>query len=172
VIGICGGFQMLGKKIIDPYRIESEIGESEGLGILDLATVIGREKITSQSVVRLEGAHYLLKGYEIHMGRTERVGENAVPFSYVIKRNNSECNEIDGYRSFDGMVWGTYLHGIFDNEDFLKELITYLYKRKGLEGSVAIRPIKEIKASIYNELARAVRSSLDIESIYRIIGIR
>ncbi|MBC7320203.1 cobyric acid synthase [bacterium] len=172
VIGICGGFQMLGKKIIDPYRIESEIEESEGLGILDLATVIEREKITSQSVVRLEGTHYLLKGYEIHMGRTERVGENAVPFSYVIKRGNSECNEIDGYRSFDGMVWGTYLHGIFDNEDFLKELINSLYKRKGLEGSVAIRPIREIKASIYNELARAVRNSLDIESIYRMIGIR
>jgi len=172
VIGICGGFQMLGKMVLDPYGIESEIKESEGLGLLDIVTVIEREKITTQSEIRLESVPYTLKGYEIHMGRTKSIGKNAVPFSRVVKRGEIECNEIDGYISIDHKVWGTYLHGIFDNEDFLKELMSSLYRKKGLKDSIAIKSLKSIKTQQYDELARIVKNSLDMESIYRIMGVR
>lgn len=171
VIGICGGLQILGRKICDPYNVESDIKESEGLGLLDLVTVLEKEKITAQSVVRLENTSYLLKGYEIHMGRTEAIGENAVPFSYVVKRGEIECNEIDGYMSLDGRVWGTYLHGIFDNENFLRDFISSLFKRKGLEKKVDVKSFKDMKMAKYDELARAVRSALDMDTIYKIIGI-
>lgn len=171
VIGICGGLQILGRKICDPYNVESDIKESEGLELLDLVTVLEKEKITAQSVVRLENTSYLLKGYEIHMGRTEAIGENAVPFSYVVKRGEIECNEIDGYMSLDGRVWGTYLHGIFDNENFLRDFISSLFKRKGLEKKVDVKSFKDMKMAKYDELARAVRSALDMDTIYKIIGI-
>lgn len=172
VIGICGGLQILGKKIIDPYNIESEIRESEGLGLLDLITVLEKEKITYQSLVKLERLPYLLKGYEIHMGRTTKIGDNAIPFSRVVRRGEVECNEIDGYISLNGRVWGTYLHGIFDNEDFLKEFISSLYRERGLEKHIDVRPLRDIKLAIYDELARAVRNVVDIESIYRIMGVK
>lgn len=171
VIGICGGLQILGRKICDPYNVESDIKESEGLGLLDLVTVLEKEKITAQSVVRLENTSYLLRGYEIHMGRTEAIGENAVPFSYVVKRGEIECNEIDGYMSLDGRVWGTYLHGIFDNENFLRDFISSLFKRKGLERKIDVKSFKDMKMAKYDELARAVRSALDMDTIYKIIGI-
>lgn len=171
VIGICGGLQILGRKICDPYNVESDIKESEGLGLLDLVTVLEKEKITAQSVVRLENTSYLLRGYEIHMGRTEAIGENAVPFSYVVKRGEIECNEIDGYMSLDGRVWGTYLHGIFDNENFLRDFISSLFKRKGLEKKIDVKSFKDMKMAKYDELARAVRSALDMDTIYKIIGI-
>jgi len=163
---------MLGKMVLDPYGIESEIKESEGLGLLDIVTVIEREKITTQSEIRLESVPYTLKGYEIHMGRTKSIGKNAVPFSRVVKRGEIECNEIDGYISIDHKVWGTYLHGIFDNEDFLKELMSSLYRKKGLKDSIAIKSLKSIKTQQYDELARIVKNSLDMESIYRIMGVR
>lgn len=171
VIGICGGLQILGRKICDPYNVESDIKESEGLELLDLVTVLEKEKITAQSVVRLENTSYLLRGYEIHMGRTEAIGENAVPFSYVVKRGEIECNEIDGYMSLDGRVWGTYLHGIFDNENFLRDFISSLFKRKGLERKIDVKSFKDMKMAKYDELARAVRSALDMDTIYKIIGI-
>ncbi|MCX7795751.1 MAG: cobyric acid synthase [bacterium] len=172
IIGICGGLQILGKKVVDPYGVESDIKESEGLGLLDLITVLEKDKITSQSLIKLENTSYLLKGYEIHMGRTERIGENAIPFSRVLKRGEVECNEIDGYMSLNGKIWGTYLHGIFDNEDFLKELISSLYRKKGLEKTVEVKSFRNTKIAKYDELARAVRSALDINTIYNIMGIR
>ncbi|HON71705.1 MAG TPA: cobyric acid synthase [bacterium] len=177
VIGICGGFQMLGKEILDPYGIESDIKETEGLGLLDISTTIEGEKITAQTIIQLEPAissifpglsGSTLKGYEIHMGRTEDLG-NSIPFSRIIKRGEFLCNEIDGYMSCDGNVFGTYLHGIFDNESFLKGLVSLIYRRKGIEKDVDINPVtEEFK---YNELARIVRESVDIQEIYRIMGL-
>lgn len=176
VMGICGGFQILGEKVLDPYGIESEVREIEGLGLLDVQTVIEREKITAQTLIKLEPKAYLifpalidyiLKGYEIHMGRTKNLG-SSIPFSRVIKRGDALCNEIDGYMSIDGNVFGTYLHGIFDNIEFLKALVSLLYKRKNIE--------KEVKISLntreakYNDLARIVRESLDIPTVYKIMG--
>ncbi len=171
VIGICGGLQMLGKKVIDPYNIESEIKESEGLGLLDIVTVLEKEKVTTQTLIKLENTPYLLRGYEIHMGRTESIGKNAIPFSRVVKRGEIEYNEIDGYMSLDGRVWGTYLHGIFDNEDFLEGFISSIYKRKGIEKKVKIEPLRDIKATKYDKLAMAVRNALDMDTIYDIMGI-
>lgn len=179
VMGICGGFQMLGKRILDPYRIESEIGETEGLGLLDLTTVIEKEKITSQALIQLEEASsslspdmpkFILKGYEIHMGRTENIG-NTIPFSHIVRRGELDCNDIDGYISTEGRVWGTYLHGIFDNEDFLKAMVYLLYKRKNLERTIRIKPLSERKRAQYDELASIVRKALSMDVLYGIMGI-
>lgn len=177
VIGICGGFQMLGKKILDPYNIESEIKETEGLGLLDVSTVIEKEKVTTQTIIQLEPVTSsiskdlpgsLLKGYEIHMGRTENLGDS-IPFSRIIKRGEYSCSEIDGYISYNSNIFGTYLHGIFDNEIFLRALVSFLYKKKNMEKEVSINPIT--KEAEYNELAKIVRESLDIRKIYEIMGL-
>lgn len=169
---------MLGKRIIDPYRIESEIMEIEGLNLLDLSTVIEKEKVTTNTLIQLEEAssilssnmpRSILKGYEIHMGRTENTGDT-IPFSRVIMRGDLRCNDIDGYISSDGRAWGTYLHGIFDNEDFLRALVSFLYKRKNIERDVYIKPLEDTKMFLYNELAMVVRKALDIDTVYRIMG--
>lgn len=177
VMGICGGFQMLGKRILDPYRIESETTEIEGLGLLDIQTIIEREKITAQTLIKLEPnaslffsdlSEYTIQGYEIHMGRTENLGDS-LPFSRIVKRGEMMCNEIDGYISINGNVFGTYLHGILDDMEFLKSLIYFLYKRKGIEKEIKIN-LSSRKAK-FNELAKVVRDSIDIPAIYKLMGL-
>ncbi|MCE5297942.1 MAG: cobyric acid synthase [Methanoregulaceae archaeon] len=125
VIGICGGYQMLGKEIIDE-GIESCRGRYAGLGLLRVTTRFSRyEKVTEQvqRTARSAGpilSHMgLVKGYEIHMGETERAGDD-------------EAFSGEGAVSPDGMVIGTYLHGLFENPPAVHALLSYLYSRKGL----------------------------------------
>ena len=127
IIGICGGFQMLGKEIHDT-GIEGGYGVYPGLGLLSAVTRFARyEKTTRQVRLRAHPVGPILSamgevtGYEIHMGETER-GEDAEAFSG------------DGAVSPDGLVFGTYLHGLFQNEGAVHALLSYLYGRKGLEG--------------------------------------
>ena len=126
VIGICGGFQMLGKEIHD-QGIEGGYGVYPGIGLLSAVTRFARyEKTTRQVRVRANQVGPILSGmgevtgYEIHMGETEReAGEEAFTG--------------DGAVSPDGLVFGTYLHGLFENESAVHSLLSYLYRRKGLE---------------------------------------
>jgi adenosylcobyric acid synthase len=125
IIGICGGYQMLGTEIIDE-GLESMSGTYPGLGLLRITTRFSRyEKVTEQVQRPARSAGPILshmgvvKGYEIHMGLTERAGEE-------------EAFVGEGAVSPDGMVIGTYIHGLFDNPSAVKALLSYLYSRKGL----------------------------------------
>jgi len=161
IIGICGGFQMLGRKIADPHGIESAGRTMAGLGMLPLATVLAPEKMLKQTVARHLLSGLEVRGYEIHHGRTG--GMEAAPM--MIKPDG----ELVGAGEADGRVWGTYLHGVFDNDVFRRWFIDRLRAGRGLPttGSGAIYDLEPA----FDRLAQAVRDSLDIDHIYRLMGL-
>ncbi len=116
IVGICGGFQMLGRKVIDPLHLESDITETEGLGFLDIGTTISGEKTVSNVEGYWMEDKTPVKGYEIHMGRT-KVNSGFRPIK-LTKRNQKPTDEFDGAASKKSHMWGTYIHGLFDNYTF------------------------------------------------------
>lgn len=171
VLGICGGFQMLGKVIRDPLHVESRVGEVEGLGLLDTETVFEKEKTTRQVKGRLLCNHGLFKGarraelsgYEIHMGRT--FANHLSSFCRIV--SSSGAAHDDGAVDEKGLIFGTYLHGLFDDAEFRSFLLNSLRRYSGLHGdSSTTVPTRE---EAFNRLASLVRQSLNMEEIKRII---
>ena len=176
IIGICGGYQMLGREIYDPLHIETKRERVEGIGLLDLKTVLSSEKITTQveaeDLGRLpfwQGMEYdALKGYEIHQGRTEL--DSNLEYLFKIKRNEIESKIYDGAINTEKTVWGTYLHDIFKNDEFRRSLINYLREQKGLNPiNDEIRSAREEREKNYNQFADLVKNNLDMEKIYEIV---
>ena len=169
VVGICGGFQMLGKEIRDPHHIEGDKEITEGFGFLETDTVMEKIKYTQQ-VERvlvddlyktvIEGCENLIvKGYEIHQGVTSGENKNLVlgeDFIFAAKEN----------------IFGTYVHGIFDNEEFTRRFLNNVRERKGLKPLEDKFSFAEFKEKEYNKLAELLRNNLDISSIYEIMDIR
>ncbi len=110
VLGVCGGYQMLGKRVCDPDAIEGYVREVDGLGLLDVETAMKPEKIVRNSSARSVQFNVDIDGYEIHLGVTSGV-DTARPFAHVDGR-------FDGAVSLSGRVCGTYLHGLFSNDGF------------------------------------------------------
>lgn len=179
IVGICGGFQMLGKKIKDPFQIESEKGKIQGLDLLDMETAIEQDKVTSQVKARLisnlpftgrEIDFEQLAAYEIHMGKTER-GANLSPI-FEVQREKKEEIIVDGAVNKENLIWGTYLHGLFDNDQFRYRLINYLREKKGLARSGQRQlNYREEREKSYNKFAELVREHLDLEQIYSLISL-
>lgn len=136
IIGICGGFQMLGRRIDDPGSVESPRRQAKALGLLDVVTVMQPDKQTHQVEGSLLGStadcglipDTVIEGYEIHMGDTRR-GDNARGFSRLSRSMDDNAGVEDGAVSIDGRVWGTYLHGLFDNGGFCRQLLATLDSR-------------------------------------------
>ncbi|WHE06772.1 cobyric acid synthase [Thermoanaerobacterium thermosaccharolyticum] len=175
IIGICGGYQMLGKRIWDLHHIEGPISEIEGLGLLDIETVISNEKITTQVKAQISDdlpdflsplRGLFVDGYEIHMGISSTKEKN---FSNILSRNDERIFVSDGCVSSDGKVFGTYMHGIFENTDFTRRLINIVRKSKGFREIDYIEDYREFKEREYDRLADIVRNSLDINKIYKIM---
>jgi adenosylcobyric acid synthase len=160
VLGICGGYQMLGKEIVD-CGIEDTVGAVAGLGLLDAVTRFDLyEKRTVQVRKRVTGGGPLLEkirgqevtGYEIHMGVTSPKGEAAFGDDGAVAEN--------------GLVIGTYLHGIFENENFRNAFLDYLCRRKNL-----VHDQGASRGDGFDELAEAVQANLDMETIWQMIGL-
>ncbi len=173
VIGVCGGYQMLGRTIRDPQGIESIHQEIEGLGFLDVETVLEKTKVTAQveavSIAEcgVRSAEWndkqILKGYEIHMGRT--TGDVGL---FNVKRNSSGTGMIpDG--SQKGTVWGTYIHGIFDNDRFRRELINDLRKKRGLALAEDVTDFAKARDAALDKWAAVMRESIDMNFIQKLI---
>ncbi len=172
VIGICGGYQMLGETLRDPEHTESRIPEIAGLGLLNFDVLFQKEKRTIQSsgIVRCPGgwlaAHngLQLDGYEIHSG-INHFGPGCVPFLYL----NGE-GKPDGVCNFQGNVLGSYLHGIFDTGAFWQAVINHVRTERGMECDTST-PITmaEFREREFDRLASMVRQNLDMEAVYRII---
>ncbi|WP_422444619.1 cobyric acid synthase [Thermoanaerobacterium sp. DL9XJH110] len=183
IMGICGGYQMLGRSIRDPHRIESNLEYAEGLGLLDIDTEIEREKVTTRvsgTVIEglagfagcLGGAR--VEGYEIHMGKTV-LSNGASSFISIEKRLGENVMALDGAVNSEGRVLGTYLHGIFESGEFASKLLKNLKEAKyrgdintGREITVDFKMFKERE---YDRWAAVVRSSLNMDMIYEIMGI-
>lgn len=169
IAGICGGFQMMGRRVEDPYGVESDAVAASGLGLLDTETVLEREKSTFQvraEVVGIKGAPLSVEGYEIHMGRTTG---SVAPFAMISGRNNEPVEAVDGAAS--GNVWGTYIHGIFDNDEFREEVLGGLRAAKGSAPAPASATFREQRDASIKKLADTVAGSLDVDAILRIAGL-
>ena len=159
IFGICGGYQMLGRRISDPDRVEAAgTTEIQGLGLLDMDTVFLGEKVQTQAAGTFDGVTGLLSGlngmdytgYEIHMGCSQ---EKKPPLQ---GRSN---------------VYGSYIHGVFDAPGVSDGILKALCAKKGLDFSaLGTFDLQEYKERQYNILAEAVRGGLDMELVYRIIN--
>jgi adenosylcobyric acid synthase len=162
LVGLCGGFQMLGRTIEDPLGIESRSGRIDGMGLLDAVTTLAAEKS-----LRLVGAHHVasgqkVRGYEIHHGQTR--SQN--PAAAVVR----DDGEVIGIASPDGRTWGTYLHGIFDDDAFRRWFVDRLRVSRGLEPVGRVVATYDVDAAL-DRLADVVRESLQIKAIYRKAGL-
>lgn len=174
IIGICGGFQMLGKKLSDPNHVESAISDMSGLGLLDAETIFESEKTTTQVKGYICNGDTIentpIKGYEIHMGQT-LLGENAKPFIHLSERLNKPVDVLDGGISDDGLVMGSYIHGIFDDGLFAKNFINIIRQEKGiLPENDTDMSFEAFKENEYNKLADLMRKHIDLKKVYEILG--
>lgn len=162
VIGVCGGFQMIGAGIADPHHLESDGKTIAGLGFIDVTTVLALEKTLTRSVgVHLESG-LSVRGYEIHHGQSEC--RNTEPF---VRQENGL---VEGAKSPDGKVWGTYLHGIFDADEFRRWFIDRLRIKKGLEPKRNVCAEYDLEPAL-ERLAGTVRESIEMEHMYRLMGL-
>ncbi len=131
VLGICGGYQMLGRRVIDADRVESATPETIGLGLLEMETTFQAEKITD----RIRAIHLTtslpVSGYEIHSGRMTGIAASRALFR-LTHRDSSAVNELEGVRSDDGRVIGTSIHGMFDSAGFRRNFLDEIRTSKGL----------------------------------------
>lgn len=178
VIGICGGYQMLGEVIRDPQHTESQNDEAVGLGLLGMETVFASEKLTSQVVAQCQDLHFMgqsisadnLQGYEIHMGHTAFTREaDKHPFT-VCQRRGKACASQEGTANTAGNVFGTYIHGVFDNDVFRRSVLNAIRHSKGLEALANTRNVMAEKQQAYEHLADVVENALDMEKLYQIMG--
>jgi adenosylcobyric acid synthase len=176
LVGICGGFQMLGREIRDPRRAESDIESVPGLGLLDAATTLADEKVTRQATARLlapsrfsrDGAGAVFSGYEIHMGETI-LGAGVRPLFQLTRLGDAESRD-DGAINDDSSVFGTYLHGLFDSAEGLALLLAHWRRVRGkrVSSAAVVDPLAE-RERRYDALAEHFRQNLKMDIIYRMI---
>ncbi|MNB75709.1 Cobyric acid synthase [compost metagenome] len=171
LVGLCGGYQMLGEKLSDPDHVESEEGETLGLGYLPMETVFYSDKRTERVRGIVACSHpdwsehegMPVEGYEIHMGRTTvREGAKSL-FDF--------SGQQEGVISADGRIWGTYVHGIFENDAFRRSWLNRIRRDKGLptiEHGICFRHRKK---AAFDRLAAHVRRHVDMNEVYRIAGL-
>lgn len=186
LIGICGGYQMLGEKILDPFGVEGAHKEVKGFGLLSIETTLEKTKVTCQVEAELINGSKLfnvvqdssnnnnveplnnLRGYEIHMGNT--TGDVGL---FKVNRLNgfNSLNNIVLDGSLKGNVWGTYIHGLFDNDSFRTALLNSLRCRKGLPPIKEIINYFDLKETAINRWADILRNSVDICFILRLLDM-
>jgi adenosylcobyric acid synthase len=179
IAGICGGMQMLGQFISDPDEIESR-GSVRGLSLLPITTTMRSSKVTIAAAGRLiTGSLFghpigdiALRGYEIHVGESSRVGQ-AQPFARVLRKSTDRAESvIDGCVSPDTRIFGTYLHGLFDGDSFRHAFIEAARSFCHLAPTVSLNHWESNRRESLDRLATAVRDSLDMEKIFEWVGLR
>ncbi|MBX8631132.1 MAG: cobyric acid synthase [Thermoplasmata archaeon YP2-bin.285] len=167
VIGICGGYQMLSRRIIDRHHVESDADSVRGVGVFDSTTEMTARKVTDSVsgyiLEEKEGRPVAVSGYEIHFGTTAAKGRR---FIGICRRNGMAVNELDG--EVTGAAVGTYVHGLFSNRRFLQKLVDEICMEKGIDsfsvaGNIEERAIKKVAA--------IVRRSVDMDLVMEMAGI-
>ena len=177
VVGVCAGYQMLGRALLDPDGVESSRAESRGLGLLPTSTTFATHKSTHQVKGRVAAGRGLLSrcqgsevtAYEIHMGVTTSEGSSPRPF-VMETRSGLSVDLLDGAMDEDGLTLGTYLHGLFHNRAVRRSILECAARRKcvTLPGTgEEIEPGAE-----YDKLAALVREHLDMKLLYRVVGLK
>jgi adenosylcobyric acid synthase len=170
VLGICGGYQMLGRVIADPQHVESAMSELSGLGLLQIQTMFEPPKITALVKAVDASAGIKISGYEIHYGRITR-SQNSFPFT-IFERDGRFVSEPEGALSTDGRVLGTSIHGCMDATSFRRSYLNQIRGRKGLrplEGSG--QDAKELRLRAYDRFAELLATNLDFSSLETFAGV-
>ena len=178
IYGICGGYQILGRRVFDPQSIEGEERECEGIGILPVETIMESEKQTVRREFRFiggdaqNGESDICMGYEIHMGKTTVC--DSISYKPVALFDNSDrssqlslsdqSDQSDGYYHSQ-RCFGTYLHGIFDNKIVLEHILSITNKPYTLPS----KSIAELREQEFDKLAKVVRENVDLEQLYKIL---
>ncbi len=161
VVGICGGYQLLGRELADPLGLEGGKGTFPGLGLLPVRTIFQQEKHTHRSLMRLTDG-LLVSGYEIHTGVTELM-DGAQPLGTIVRRDARAEHAPEGAQTSDASVWGTYLHGVFEKDDFRRRWwASRGWRRSHQRSSLASRQ------AAYDRLADIVEASVDMDRILQI----
>ena len=164
VLGICGGYQMLGREVQDPEGLEGKPGRTSGLDLLPLVTVLKAPKTTT--LTRFEWDGVSGEGYEIHMGRTTEIQKDSglsTSLFTVLKRNQIECQDLDGAISRDGRIMGTYVHGLFDSPAILEKWLAGLGLK---ELSIPIESAMQARDGQYDLLARHFEKHVDVDALF------
>ena len=167
LIGICGGYQMLGEKIYDRNKTESVKLAVKGLRILPVVTSFEQEKILSQVKAVEISSGLKVTGYEIHHGRTQILKERKPVFK-IIERQGKKAKDVDGAFAENGRIWGTYIHGVFDEDNFRRNFLNKLRLKKGwpcIVQTTNFNPDKE-----FDKLAQLVRENMNMGLLYKIVG--
>ncbi len=174
VIGICGGYQMLGETIEDPDGVESTTSRRRGLGLLPVVTVFLPAKDTHQvkgnvlsnAGLLSEAGGMPFEGYEIHMGRTKSGDERAFR---ILERSRQPCEEFDGCLDATGRVLGTYIHGLFHNQGLRRAILRHI--AASFNRQIKFAGGDRQRDGEYDKLAELVRQNLDMRLIYAITGL-
>jgi adenosylcobyric acid synthase len=178
IVGICGGYQMLGSRIRDPEYAESRTGEMPGLGVLPVETVFAGDKAVFQSQARIvSGSSWMMdlrgqtvEGYEIHMGRTRSEG----PWLEITARNGQSCHAEDGCMRAEGRIWGCYLHGLFANAPLRRAWLASLrpWSTRGASASPLAERVDHAPRldDALDRLADTVEAALDMKQLDSILG--
>jgi cobyric acid synthase CobQ/L-threonine-O-3-phosphate decarboxylase len=158
IVGICGGFQILGREIADPHHVEAGSAMA-GLGILPISTELAEDKTLLRRELIHQESGQTVKGYEIHHGQSKSDAE-------IVFQSATDADP--GTRA--GNVWGSYLHGIFDSDPFRYWFIENLRQRRGLVKYEGNRPIYDLEPA-FDRLAVTVRQAIDMDKIYQLLGL-
>ncbi len=177
VVGICGGMQMLGEMISDPFDMEHG-GAVAGLGLLAIETVMEKEKVTRNATGEISAkilfghavTNGMVSGYEIHIGRTI-YRDGAVPFAVLSTGAAMPDVVEDGCIRDDSRVFGTYLHGLFDDDGFRHQFLQAARAFYQLDEPGELLRWREVREESLNRLAREVENALDMEMIFGWIGL-
>ena len=169
IMGICGGYQMLGKEINDPHSIETTRKKVSGLGLLPVSTTILKHKVTHQISARDNVFNSgIIKGYEIHMGESKTLRNSGFCFR-IVKQSDKKVDIKDGSVSKSGKILGTYIHGLFENDIFRKKFLECLVKPEPCFPTLSESYLR-YKEKEYDKLADLVRHNIDLKFIYNLIN--
>lgn len=183
IFGVCGGYQMLGRMLYNPHHMENTIDKMEGLNLLPIDTQFEQEKTMTQVSGKIVSDTGLLKecvgkrieGYEIHMGQTVWKSDAAVPFIEITTCLGESVSRIEGYKALEEDIYGTYIHGIFDQLEFTLPFLKALSIKRGkAEEKIQIvsgyaSDYKRFKENEYSKLANLLRDHLDLDAIKHIL---
>lgn len=173
--GICAGYQMMGRNLLDPDSVESNVPELAGLGLFPMETVFEKDKSTVQITGKVSDSFLergmSVDGYEIHMGRTSFLEPVTHPFHIRLIQlsDQPEAYHSDGVISEDRLLWGTYIHGIFHNDRFRHSWLNEARRGKGIPISNNEISYQGLREQSFDRLADHFRQYVNMERIYQII---
>ncbi|NLW06795.1 MAG: cobyric acid synthase [Clostridia bacterium] len=177
LIGISGGYQMLGQEICDPQQVETELERTNGLGLLPIKTVLQATGLSSQVCGQIIGGGPFLsalqgqeiRGYEIHRGASYLLEDR--PVFRITRRDGEEVEFNDGALAEGGLIWGTCVHGIFNNDNLRNQVLNVLRDRRGLKGETEDYSFALEQERLINNLARQVAAHLDLDRLAKILEL-